>query len=57
MVLVNFWRYPDPYQRFLIRIRPNDTDPDPDPDPDPKHCRKVSTMQTIQVLIVETEHQ
>ena len=29
MVLVNFWRYPDPYQRFLIliRIRPNDTDP------------------------------
>ena len=21
MVLVNFWRYPDPYQRFLIRIR------------------------------------
>ena len=26
MVLVNFWRYPDPYQRFLIRIRP---DPDP----------------------------
>ena len=31
MVLVNFWRYPDLYQRFLIRIRirirPNDTDP------------------------------
>ena len=29
MVLVNFWRYPDPYQRFLIRIRirPNDADP------------------------------
>jgi len=29
MVLVNLWRYPDPYQRFLIRIRirPNDTDP------------------------------
>ena len=29
MVMVNFWRYPDPYQRFLIRIRirPNDTDP------------------------------
>ena len=29
MILVNFWRYPDPYQRFLIRIRirPNDTDP------------------------------
>ena len=29
MVLVNFWRYPDPYQRFLIRIRirPNYTDP------------------------------
>ena len=29
MVLVNFWRYPDPYQRFLIRIRirHNDTDP------------------------------
>ena len=29
MVLVNFWRYPDPYQRFLIRIRirPNETDP------------------------------
>ena len=21
MVLDNFWRYPDPYQRFLIRIR------------------------------------
>ena len=21
MVLVNFWRYPDPYKRFLIRIR------------------------------------
>ena len=31
MVLVNFWRYQNPYQRFLIRIRiriqPNDTDP------------------------------
>ena len=29
MVWVNFWRYPDPYQRFLIRIRirPNYTDP------------------------------
>ena len=27
MVLVHFWRYPDPYQRFLIWIRPNDTDP------------------------------
>ena len=24
MVLVNFWRYPDPYQRFLIRIRNTD---------------------------------
>ena len=26
---VILWRYPDPYQRFLIRIRirPNDTDP------------------------------
>ena len=29
MVLVSFWRYPDPHQRFLIRIRirSNDTDP------------------------------
>ena len=27
MVLVKFWRYPDPYQRFLIWIRPNVTDP------------------------------
>ena len=29
MVLVSFWRYPDPDQRFLkrIRIRPNETDP------------------------------
>ena len=31
MVLVSFWHYPDPDQRFLkrirIRIRPNETDP------------------------------
>ena len=25
MVLVNFWRYPDPYQPFLIRIRIRNT--------------------------------
>ena len=32
MVLVSFWRYPDPYplKRIGIRIRPNDKDPDPE---------------------------
>ena len=29
MILVSFWRYPDPdpYRLKRIRIRPNDTDP------------------------------
>ena len=37
-----FW-YPDPDQRFLmrIRIRPNDTDPDP------KHCCQISKYHSI----------
>ena len=30
MVLVSFWRYPDPYRLKRIRSRPNDTDPDPE---------------------------
>ena len=27
MVLVSFWRYPDPYRLKRIRIRPNYTEP------------------------------
>ena len=40
-----FW-YPDPDQRFLmrIRIRPNDTDPDP------KHCFEGSCMPQILIF-------
>ena len=41
MVLVNFWRYPDPYQWF------------PDTDPDPKHCWKVYKIQPIRVAYMK----
>ena len=39
IVLVSFWRYPDPdpYRLKRIQIRPNDTDPYESADPDPKH--------------------
>ena len=33
--------YPDPDQRFLMRIRPNDTDPDP------KHCLNYCYLCTF----------
>ena len=33
MVLVSFWRHPDPNPYRLKRIRPNDTDP--------KHCMRL----------------
>ena len=41
MVLVSFWRYPDPdlYCLKQIRFRPNDTDPDL------KHCKKFSLFK------------
>ena len=47
MVLVNFWRYPDPYQWF------SDTDPDPDQDPDPDPTKWYGSIR-IRIRIRNT---